>query len=160
MKASNKLRKVFWDIFKPGIIIPAFANFKLFLSLYRATNSTSGSSWQQQRSLTLVVCLAVKHYKIYFKSHVFFTFQCVGGPVWVRSIETYSGTWCKRRAKMPRSNFRALYSFKEGGRLEKSPDIVNPLFNLPGGYSFQELLRGRSSYLIKRRLGYHFSIKN
>ena len=27
-----------------------------------------------------VVCLSVKHYKIYFKSHDIFTFQCVVGP--------------------------------------------------------------------------------
>ena len=31
--------------------------------------------------------------------------------------------------------------FKEGGRLGKSPDMVNPLLNLPGIYSFQERLR-------------------
>ena len=29
---------------------------------------------------------------IYFKSHDFFTFQSVPGPVWVRSIVTYSTT--------------------------------------------------------------------
>ena len=33
--------------------------------------------------------------------------------------------------------------FTEGGRLGKSPDMVNPLLSLPGVYSFQECLRGR-----------------
>ena len=37
--------------------------------------------------------------------------------------------------------------FKEGGRLGTSPDMVNPLLSLQGGYSLQERLRGRRDLL-------------
>ena len=36
---------------------------------------------------------------------------------------------------------------KEGGRLGTSPDMVNPLLSLQGGYSLQERLRGRRDLL-------------
>ena len=40
---------------------------------------------------------------------------------------------------MRKLNFPVAY-FTEGGRLGKSPGMVNPLLSLPGGYSFQERL--------------------
>ena len=40
----------------------------------------------------------------------------------------------------------------EGGRLGKSPDMVNLLLSLPGVYSFQERLRGRSDLFNEAKI--------
>ena len=36
--------------------------------------------------------------------------------------------------------------FYRDDRLEKTPDMMNPLLSLRGAYSFQEYLRGRSGF--------------
>ena len=92
------------------------------MSFYRTTNST-GASCNVNLPITGHVDLKkgdfVWHLNttnwIYFKSHDFFTFQSVLGPVWVRSIVTYSATWHMRPPKIRRWI---------SGRLGKCPAVL------------------------------------
>ena len=49
--------------------------------------------------------------------------------------------------------------FTEGGRLGKSPDMVNPLLSLPGLYSFQERLSGRRALFNEAKIVISFPLK-
>ena len=49
--------------------------------------------------------------------------------------------------------------FTEGGRLGKSPDMVNLLLSLPGVYSFQERLRGRRGLFNEAKIVISFPHK-
>ena len=100
------------------------------MSFYRTTNSTGASC-----SVNLPITGHVDSKKgdfvwqlnttnwIYLKSHDFFTIQSVLGPVWVRSIVTYSATWHMRPPKIRRWNFRSLRKVSSGTYLHKKTGI-------------------------------------